>query len=310
MSYPDFFNAKNSIKLFGLNDELNFLSSLYEQNKLPRVILFSGIKGLGKSTLINHFLFSIFDEKYDKNNMSIGTSSKFYNQFKENIFSNIIYVSGSDFLSIKIDDIRNLKIKIFQSSIMKKDRFIIFDDVELFNINSLNALLKIIEEPNKNNYFFLINNKSKTLLDTIKSRSLEIKIFLNEKKRVDIIESLIESFKLDLALDPKKSRLSPGNFVKFNQIFLENDLKIEGNFMDSLTKVLNLHKKSKDILFVNLAFFLVDHYLIKLKNGKIFNNEKIYEIKNFIFYYLNNLFKYNLNLTSFLNQIENKLSHE
>ena len=61
--------------------------------------------------------------------------------------------------SIKVDDIRNLKSKILQSSIIDKDRFIILDDVELFNINSLNALLKIIEEPNKKNYFILINNK-------------------------------------------------------------------------------------------------------------------------------------------------------
>ena len=36
--------------------------------------------------------------------------------------------------------------------------------------------LKIIEEPNKNNYFILINNKSKNLIDTIKSRCIEIKI--------------------------------------------------------------------------------------------------------------------------------------
>ena len=62
--------------------------------------------------------------------------------------------------------------------------------------NSLNALLKIIEEPGKNNYFFLINNKSKPLLETIKSRSLEIKIVLNEKKRIEIINHLIDFFNL------------------------------------------------------------------------------------------------------------------
>ena len=31
----------------------------------------------------------------------------------------------------------------------------------------LNALLKIIEEPSKNNYFILINNKSKPLIETL-----------------------------------------------------------------------------------------------------------------------------------------------
>ena len=36
------------------------------------------------------------------------------------------------------------------------DRFIVLDDIELFNVNSLNALLKIIEEPSKKNYFILL----------------------------------------------------------------------------------------------------------------------------------------------------------
>ena len=32
---------------------------------------------------------------------------------------------------------------------MDNKRFIILDDVELFNINSINALLKVIEEPER-----------------------------------------------------------------------------------------------------------------------------------------------------------------
>ena len=63
-------------------------------------------------------------------------------------------MNGSYFEKVKVEDIRNLKNKIYQSTILDKDRFIIFDDIELFNINSLNALLKTIEEPNKNNFFF------------------------------------------------------------------------------------------------------------------------------------------------------------
>ena len=77
-----------------------------------------------------------------------------------------------------------------QSSIIDKDRFVILDDIELFNINSLNALLKIIEEPGNNNYFVLINNKTKPLLDTIKSRTLDVKIILSEDDRITIIKKL------------------------------------------------------------------------------------------------------------------------
>ena len=155
MEYPKYFNPKNSVNLYGLQKNFLFLSSLYSNKRLPKVLMLSGAKGSGKSTLINHFLFSIFDEKnYDNKKFNLLNDSIFYNQFIGNIFQNIIYLKGSEFKGIKIDDIRNLKSKILQTTIIKKDRFIILDDIELFNINSLNTLLKIIEEPSKNNYFF------------------------------------------------------------------------------------------------------------------------------------------------------------
>ena len=74
MNYPSYFYPKNSLNLFGLGKDFNFLYSLYEQNDLPKVILLTGTKGIGKSTLLNHFLISFFD----KNNYNI----------TENIISN------------------------------------------------------------------------------------------------------------------------------------------------------------------------------------------------------------------------------
>ena len=55
-------------------------------------------------------------------------------------------------------------------------------------------MLKILEEPNQNNYFILINNLSKPLLETVKSRCIEIKIILNDKSRGEIIKELMKEF--------------------------------------------------------------------------------------------------------------------
>ena len=68
MMNPPFFNPKNSLCLFGLKEEFNFISSLYKKKKLPKVLMLSSNKGIGKSTLAYHFLFSIFDpSNYNKN---------------------------------------------------------------------------------------------------------------------------------------------------------------------------------------------------------------------------------------------------
>ena len=64
-------------------------------------------------------------------------------------------------------------------------RFVVIDDIETLNINCINSLLKLIEEPPKN-FFILINNLSNKLSDTIKSRCLEFK-FLKEEEKNNII---------------------------------------------------------------------------------------------------------------------------
>ena len=153
MDYPKFFNPIHSLNLFGLKKEFNFLCSLYNKKKLPNVLMLSGSKGSGKSTLVNHFLYYLFDKNnYDKNTTILLETSNLHKQYENGIFQNIIRINGSDYKSVKVDEIRNLKSQIQQSSILDKDRFIIFDDIELFNTNSLNALLRIIEEPNIKNY--------------------------------------------------------------------------------------------------------------------------------------------------------------
>ena len=308
MNNPIFFDSKNSLSLFGLDKNFEFISKLYSNQNLPRVIMFSGNKGSGKATLINHFLYSIFDiENYDLENLNTSGNSIFLKQFQNNIFSNIIYISGADFKSMKIEDIRNLKKIILQSTISNKDRFIIFDDIELFNHNSLNALLKTIEEPSKKNYFFLINNKSKPLLETIKSRSIEIKIFLDESQRLEIIDKLVSYYKLDLVLNPKSSQLSPGNFVIYNHICKEHDILPTNDFVENLTLLINLYKKNKDILYINLAFFIGNCYFQYLKKNNLFKNDKIFEIKNYIFSSLNSFMLYNINQNTLINAINDKI---
>ena len=311
MIVPKFFNSKKSVNLYGLSENFIFLRNLYKMKIFPKVLMLSGKKGSGKSTLINHLMFSIFDsQNYDENNNKLNDISSFYNQFLNNMFPNIINLSGSDYKNIKIEDIRILKKKIFQTVISNQPRFIVFDDVELFNNNSLNALLKIIEEPSKINYFILINNNSKPLLDTIKSRCMDIKIILNEEKRNNIIKSIINELNIKLTIDPKNSKLSPGNFIKFNNILNENKIDIKSDYLTNLGILLNLYKKDKDMIFVDIILFLTDEYLNVLQKKRVFSTSKSIEYKKFIFRSINDFFLYNLNQNALLNNISAKINYE
>ena len=308
MTLPAYFNSKKSLNLFGLDKNFLFLKNLWEKNALPKVLMLSGKKGSGKSTLFNHLMFYIFDrENYNINNNKLITQSIFYNQFLNNTFSNIIHLSGSDFNNVKIEDIRNLKKKIFQTSISNKPRFIIFDDIELFNINSSNALLKIIEEPSKNNYFALIDNKSKPIIETIYSRCLDIKILLNEESRISIINSLIDQFGIEKIIDVQKSNLTPGNFIIFNYFFKENQIIPDRDYLKNLTIILNLYKKNKEVLYINMLLFLTDYYFNELKEKGTLTKEKTIDYKIFVFENINKFFLYNLNQNALLTTINSKI---
>ena len=309
MTLPIYFDSKITSNLYGLSESFQFLKKLYIKKKFPKVLMLSGKKGCGKSTLLNHLMFYIFDSNnYNETDNELNLKSFFHKQFIDNIFPNIIYLSGTDFKNTKIEDIRNLKKKIFQTSIMNKPRFIIFDDVELFNNNSLNALLKIIEEPSKNNFFLLINNKSKPLLETIKSRCLDIKIILKEQSRLDIIEALVKKFSIISVLNPKTSKLTPGQYIKFNYIYEDKKISLEDDFLKNLGTLLNLYKKDKDITFIDMIFFLTDNYFNMLRLENSVSNVKIIEYKIFVFENINKFFLYNLNQNALLNSINNKIN--
>ena len=311
MTYPDFFDSRKSSNLFGIIDKFNFLIDLYNQNKLPKVLMLSGKKGSGKSTLVNHLMFYLFDkDNYNIDNNQFSKDTPFFKQFIDNVFPNIIFLLGSDFINTKIEDVRNLKKKIFKSTISNMPRFIILDDVELFNNNSLNALLKSIEEPSKNNYFILINNKSKPIIDTIKSRCLEINIILNENQRLEIIDSLIKKFDINSIIDPTCSQISPGNFVKFNFVYNDLNISIEDNFVKNLSTLINLYKKDKNTMFIDIILFLTDNYFNDIKKSNSLTSDKIIEYKRFVFENINKFFLYNLNQNALLSTIHNKINEE
>ena len=83
--------------------------------------------------------------------------------------------------SVDINQIRILINNLNKSSLNSKPRFVLIDNIEFLNVSSVNALLKIIEEPNNNVFFILIGN-NKRVLPTLKSRCLLFRLSLSFKK--------------------------------------------------------------------------------------------------------------------------------
>ena len=291
-------------KLYGLETYLSNFIKLFDNNKLPKVLMLTGKKGQGKFTLVIHLLNYIFDKNnYDLENYIISNKSDLYSSIKENSNVNIIYFNCIQ-NNVKIDDIRNLKSTLQKSSINRFKRFIIFDDVEHLNENCINALLKAIEEPSTNNYFILINNQRQNVLETLTSRSIEFVIFLNNLTKIDIIKKLVSDLNIEDKIDVKNSKLTPGNYLEFNKFTLDENININDELILNLEKILKLHKQKKNINYLNFAIYLIDkYYYNKSKNSldiNQLNNQRIKIIKK-----IHDINKLNLNYSNLLVEIEN-----
>ena len=307
MNLSKHFNPKETLILYGYEKYFNFFRELIDKNNLPKVTMLTGEKGLGKSTFVNHLMHYYYDrENYNQENLSIRGNTTFHTNFKNDTFPNIYFININNFKKIKVDEVRKLKQNLLKTSVINQARFVILDDVETFNLSSLNALLKIIEEPSKSTHFMLINNKSNSLIETIKSRSLEIKITFNNNQKKKILLSLISLFEQQLLISKDLLSASPGNFIKFNHMFNEK-LNIENSLVNNIKIILNLYKKEKDIFFKELLIFVTEYYLQKHKLEKKYNNKIFIEKRSNLLNYINEFFLFNLNQNTLLNFFESGL---
>ena len=313
MLFPSTFDPLLNPKLLALDEQFDQLINLYENNKFPKVLLLNGKKGLGKFTLINHFLNYLFtknekEKKYNITKKEINTNSKFYSSLLNQTSQEILFLKAEENKNIKIEDVRNLKQIISNTSLIDQPRFIIIDEVEYLNGNSANALLKILEEPSLNNFFILINNQQSDLLKTISSRCLAENIFMPYNKKKNVIDYLINLNQIKNIIIEDKS-LTPGTFIKFNYICEKYEITNEQSLENKLNLLLNLYKKDKDKAFISLIYYFIDIHFLKMIKDRSMKTDYLLKRKSMIFENLDNLTKYNLNISSVLNDINFKLQN-
>ena len=304
---------KISNKLIGYNDLFIKFEKLYLNKRLPKVILLSGDKGIGKSTLAFHFINYILSLNskipYDKDNFSINLNNEIYKKITINVEQNFNFLKCEKPNAISIDDIRQLKIKLSKTPLINSSRFTIIDDVELINSNSANALLKLIEEPSDYDYFFLINNKSNNVIETLISRSLEFKVFLSSEQKKIIFNHLKLHFEIEENFTHNYIQYtSPGNLIKFDPIIKELEITSLNKFDKVSSEIIKTFNKTKKDIYINFLLFLVDIKFSEL--SKINKNYvQIADTKNKINSLLTRYCKFNLNSINVYNQFTNYLNY-
>tara|TARA_B100000780_G_C21082341_1_gene435919 strand:- start:108 stop:1049 length:942 start_codon:yes stop_codon:yes gene_type:complete len=305
-------NPFKSIKLIALDQYFDEMVNLFELKILPKVLLLNGKKGIGKFTLIFHFLNYIYSKKeetnYNLKDKLINNDSSFYKSILNQTNNDVIFLQAEEGKNIKIDSIRNLKSTLSRSSLSDNPRFMIIDEVEFLNMNSANALLKTLEEPSSNNYFILINNQQADLIETISSRCLKNNIYLNSENRKKLIDFFFKNKKIDLLIDDS-DLLTPGMLLKYNHFSSRYKIDQGDNITLKLNKLLYGYKKDKNKALISMSFFLIEQFFYKLVVENKHKTFSLLGIKSIILNKINDFTIYNLNVNSVLNSINLNLKN-
>ena len=173
--------------------------------------------------------------------------------------------------SISIEQIRKLKKEFLHTNVLDLHKIIYLSEINFLNNNSINALLKIIEEVPKKTFFIFCSQNLLKVPDTILSRARIIRIeetnlnvtnnlqdllksTINQNQNIsdDIITSIVDPF----------ISLKASDFFESLKLFDKNNLKIPSEiFLKILSFYLN-QSLDNQILF---------KYLIKLHSDFIYD---------------------------------------
>ncbi|WP_392444687.1 DNA polymerase III subunit gamma/tau [Sneathia vaginalis] len=197
------YRPNNFDTVFGQEYIKKSIQNALDQNKLAHAYLFSGPRGVGKTTIARIIAKSV-------NCMKNGISSKPCLSC-ENCVSiaegNNLDIIEIDLASNRgIDEIRSLKESINYQPVRCRMKVYIIDEIHMLTNEAFNALLKTLEEPPKHAIFILATTEINKLPDTIISRCICYNFkTLSENEAIDMMRNCVE--KENIKIDDNSLRL-------------------------------------------------------------------------------------------------------
>ena len=146
------YRPKSFKEVVGQDAVTSTLENAINKGKLGQALLFSGPRGVGKTTCAR-----ILAKKINLNEE--GNSDYSFNIFELDAASN----NG-------VDDIRNLNEKVRVPPRIGNYKIYIIDEVHMLSTQAFNAFLKTLEEPPKHVIFILATTEKTKILPTVLSR--------------------------------------------------------------------------------------------------------------------------------------------
>ena len=309
---------REQLRLFGYEDYFYSFINLYKKNKLPNVILLSGQKGMGKSTFAYHFINYLLsqneDDRYSIDDFSINPNNSSFKLLKNFMHPNFFLLEKDESTdNVKIDQTRKLLSFLNKTTYSQDIKVVLFDDTEFLNINSSNALLKALEEPTYNTFFFIIDNDTSQIIDTIKSRCIPYKFHFNFLEKKNIFTNIITNYNLDSKISEFEKLFysnSPGFVLRSLLALKDSNLSISNDFLKCIFYLTDQYKLKKDTELLYIITLFIENYYNELSLNNISEINNYAYDKNKILYLIKYSNKFRLDSKNLIFSINKILKNE
>lgn len=252
------------------HEQAALVQSYLSTKTLPHALLLVGPKGLGKKAFAIGLAQIILCKKNESNACG---ACDYCHWFTNATHPDYIHLTPLEKKSvIGIDAIRQVKAKLCETTMSGKPFVVVIDKASQLTVESANALLKLLEEPQSAHFILLAENRSE-LLPTISSRTQAVtfKPVSDEKVCSYLVEKGFDSqlsFLLDGSPLLADERLSEANLsLRTNCIETFIAIVLDGASPVSASETL----KSVDTLTVANEFlrFLRDIWVVQLTTGQV-----------------------------------------
>lgn len=275
--------SENFSDIIGHSATKKTLNKFINSGNIPSSLIFSGKKSTGKYLISKEFI-------------------KIINGSENNDNYDLKIIEPNDKNIINVDTIREIGNFFSLSSSFGKYRSVIVRDADKMNINACNSLLKILEEPSNKCILILIYDDYNAVLDTIKSRCMNI-AFQNLKfnEFAEILKNLGYAPNSEIFINSGASISSAIKLLERDYVTISKKLitekKLDNSEIKKLSDSLKENKDDINIFFDSLFSEIRNENNINLYNEMInltlkFKNKNldIYDILKSIKYIL---YKYN-----------------
>lgn len=172
---------KNFQQLMGQEHVVNVLANALSQKRLHHAYLFTGTRGVGKTTIARIFAKSL--------NCELGITDKPCGQcdacidIDQGRFVDLLEIDAAS--KTKVDDTREILDNVQYAPSRGRFKVYLIDEVHMLSRHSFNALLKTLEEPPEHVKFILATTDPQKLPITVLSRCLQFHLKALTVKQIE-----------------------------------------------------------------------------------------------------------------------------